>query len=374
MRPFHLAALFFVAANLMTPRGGRPVLRVVRSTAVFSAAIVCWLVFVAAAQVYHQVSIAETVQQAIYAGTALSAAGFFAALHCGGPEGWKVIRWSALVALGSFGVFFLHSARSAGIDPIGLVVEAVRSGDPGVLQFSLYRPVFGTGSGRHEVFAALLVMMWVSVYAQGRAPLTRTWRRLLYRASVLGCAGAVVISLSRAIILALALAAGVYVLRSLASGGRTGQKIMVGYFAAMGLCVAAYLGLFGLLGERFVADTASYSERAVVLESSLESNPLVGTPAQDISSHNFVLDSWLRAGLLGALAATMAFVAVLVAWGRTVARAMSTSAAGHAAMAALVALPVVRLMTAGGGVLHLTEWLALGFFGGYLARRQRRSP
>ncbi len=93
-----------------------------------------------------------------------------------------------------------------------------------------------------------------------------------------------------------------------------------------------------------------------------------GVSTRLASSHNFVIDTWLRAGIAASLAALA--VAVLVC-GLFIALAFTLphEPPWMLPVVAMLALPVIRFFTAGGGLIPPVQWVALGVVAGFLSYR-----
>jgi len=217
------------------------------------------------------------------------------------------------------------------------------------------------------------------VYAATRVPVRGRVPRLLFRTSIAASALLVVLSLSRAITVALVLGAALWPIRSLVTGRLSRKTARLALLSAPVVVGGVVLGVGSVIWNRFAAQPGSYAARTSALSASVDTNPLLGGAAQaQVSAHNFVLDSWSRGGVLPALAAAAAVVALVWVWWQLAATAVGAKdeiggAKRHLVVAALGVLPIVRLMTAGGGILHLTEWLALGFFGATRLMPERES-
>jgi hypothetical protein len=86
----------------------------------------------------------------------------------------------------------------------------------------------------------------------------------------------------------------------------------------------------------------------------------------------FILDSTLRAGFLGGLAALTIVVLVLAQFLQLALR-LPSEPAWMLPVTAALALPMIRFFTAGGGVIPPVQYIGLGMVAGFLAYRRTLS-
>ena len=127
---------------------------------------------------------------------------------------------------------------------------------------------------------------------------------------------------------------------------------------------------FGLvLYIRFTEDTTSYTARESLYSTAFSEIPshflTGGVDTLGASSHNYVLDSLLRAA--SRRDPRRSGVPVDPADLAGPARANAPCTDWLVPVAAAFALPLVRLATSGGGLINPVEWVTLGFITGALA-------
>ncbi len=95
-----------------------------------------------------------------------------------------------------------------------------------------------------------------------------------------------------------------------------------------------------------------------------------GVTTAGASSHNFVIDSWLRSGIFGGICALV--VGFLVV-GLLIRLAVNLHREPLWVLptAALLSLPAVRMFTAGGGLIPPVSWIGLGVAAGLMAYRRQ---
>lgn len=265
------------------------------------------------------------------------------------------------------------SAHRAGVNIVSAVRTAL-AGNPHVLQFGVFRAAFASvapdarANLRHEIFGALLVVCCVGVSASARSGFAR--RTMLITTLATGVL--VVLSLSRSVTLALALAAVVAVARLVIT-----SRIKVGTFVLglAGLAVVPYaiVKALPLLSARFSA-TDSYDARLAAvgqLSAGIGERMLIGGPIPSTSTQNLVLDAVLRAGLVAGLAALVIEAVFVILGVRAVALFWRTgSMAALAAVGAAMQL-LVRSLTGGQNLMHQVQWFALGLLIAVLYRGAR---
>lgn len=373
--------LGFVVLVVLTHRA-RTFLPVLRVTMPFTIAnaVLCtvWL----ATNGYHGLGFRQPVQQlsylavflavgtVVYRGVALDNRGFI-----------ELMRWAALLTGVTLVVALSFSMVTNGVNPVPVFAKTISRADPEILQKELFKTAF-TGFGydedavrgniRHEVFGAVLMAMYLSATCVSLRPFRRQAQRVLYRLSIGLGALLIVLSMSRSVMIAAAAWPLLGALKPLLSG-RISPRVVGAALLTIGLGVAmAVVGLLNVLWVRFTQDTSSYQARDNLLQMAyrnIVSHMLTGgvDTASD-SSHNFVIDTWLRSGIFGAAAALV--VAVLVV-GLFVGLAFNLhrEPAWMLPVTALLALPAVRMFTAGGGLIPPIQWVALGVAAGFLTYR-----
>lgn len=297
-------------------------------------------------------------------------------------SGLAVLRWAALACNAALVGALAVSMSVNGVDPLRVFVDTVASGDPNVLQRELFRSAF-VGFGledesvksqlRHEVFGAVLVSLYVALTARLLHPFRSRAAAWLFRLSVLVSVLLLLVSLSRSLLLAMLVWPALVLWRQLRSG-KVSPQFVGGAMTAV--AVGLLLGITGflqVLWSRFVEDTSSYQSRDALLRQSWENiqdHWLVGgVETIGESSHNFVLDTWLRTGVFGAAAAALVFVLLVGLLLGFVGR-LHVEPEWMVPVLALVALVVVRMLTAGGGAIPPVMWTSLAAAAGFLAFRR----
>jgi hypothetical protein len=375
-----LFAVTAVAALRLRPRSHLPVLRVgLPFLGALCLLLALWLV----AARYHGSLPVEIVQQAMYvAATVVIGTLVYRAAVSDDRRAVRLLRWSASLAVGSLLLALSYSMLHNGVSPMGAFGRAVASADPSVIEREVFRSSF-SGFGydpesarsqfRHEIFAAVLVAMLVSAWASRLEPFTRRWASIVYRVAMVLCVALLLVSLSRAVLIAALAWPLVSLLRTVRLFALSSRQIAAAYASVAAVGVVVVSGIGTVLWARFTQDTTSYHGRTALYASALsrigEHPFLGGADVSGTSSHNFVLDAWLRGGVLMAAAAGVAMVVLAMMWLGWLARVHRDPAWMVPAVAAF-ALPLDRMLTAGGGLIPPPEWVTIAFILGALAYRR----
>lgn len=298
----------------------------------------------------------------------------------------ELMRWAAVVAPLTLVAALALSMLRNGVNPANAFASAISSGNPEILQKELFRASFAgfgldaatvQGNIRHEVFGALLLAMEVSGWAVGMRPPTSTRLRTAFRIGIIVGALLLLTSLSRSVLLAALVWPALVGVRAVIRM-RLPARHLGAAFVALALLAAGLVSGFGLvLWNRFTTDTSSYQARTQLLNSAasnIQTHLFTGgVDTVSGSSHNFVLDAWLRGGLFTMLPALFALGSLLVIWGVLLWR-IGRSPGWMVPVTAAMALPIVRMFTSGGGLIPPVSWVALGFVAGVLASRLVPSP
>lgn len=338
----------------------------------------------AAVSAYHGGLPTSAVQELIYLSVFVVFATFFfwSSLD---PE-FRVVhtlRWAAAAAAVVLVVGIHVSALSNGVNPVAVLQQTISTGDPAVLQRELFLASFG-GYGfdedtaranfRHEVFGALLLAMYVSAWAVRLRPLTDRLTRGCYRASMVACVLLLAVSMSRALLIAAALWPLLAMWRSARARELTGRRLAAAVAAVGAGVLLAISGLGQVVLAKFTEDTTSYEARGGLYEQALVDIGshlwLGGVDTKGQSSHNFVLDAWLRGGVLVAAFAAALLLLLLAVWLIWIAR-LPVEPVSMVPVVAAMALPIDRMLTAGGGLIPPVSWLTLAFVAGVVAARMR---
>ena len=378
-----LAMVLFALVVLMTHRGTafQPVLRIALPFVVANAVLcVVWL----ATNGYNGLGFRQPIQQLLYLGIFLAVGTVVYRGVSLDTKGFvELLRWAALVTSLTLILGLSFSMITNGINPGTVFAKMISSGDPEVLQKELFKSAFtGFGFGeeavrgnfRHEVFGSVLLAMCVSAACAGIRPFKSRRQRVLYRFSIGLGAALVIVSMSRSVMIATAIWPLLALLRPMLAGRLTPRVVGA---ALLGLAVTVALSVVGLatvLWVRFTEDTGSYEARDRLYEEAYENIGdhflTGGVTTAGASSHNFVVDSWLRSGVFGGISALVVgfiVVGLLIRLALTLHR----EPAWMLPTAALLALPAVRMFTAGGGLIPPVSWIGLGVAAGLMAYRRQ---
>jgi hypothetical protein len=338
---------------------------------------------IAASQVYLGLPLVPVARQLLYLASALAIAGYFCrAVRVKDPAVIAVARLSSVVLCVSLLIGLGLAMAVNGVNPVAVLGRTLAAGDPEIFQKEIFKSAFEgfgraegevAGNLRHEVFGALLLSMLVSTWAMRVGADPTRWQRRLYRLSMVLGIGLLLLSMSRAVLLAAIMWPLLAALRNLRRGEMSGRQLAVVGAGVVALGGVAVSGLGTVLYNRFFIDTASYEGRAGHYSDAVES---VGdhwvTGGYDTvgqSTHNLVFDTLLRNGIFAALPALLlvGLVAATMVW--LVAR-LDRLPPSMVAVTAALALPLVRMVTIGGGAISPVSWLTLGFVLGVLAARR----
>ncbi len=336
----------------------------------------------AGANVYHSKGVRGPLQEAVQL-VALVAVGalIYRAARYPSTRVLEAARWTALVAGISLLVALSVSMAANGVNPAAIFAQTVAQGDPEVLQRELFRSAFAgygieedsvRGNIRHEVFGAVLTAMCLSSAAARMHPLRTPSAARLYRVSMAIGAGLIVVSLSRSAMLAGLTWVLLAVLTQARRFGVTNRQLAVVSVALVAVGAAVASGFASVIYVRFIEDTSSYQARDRLVGESVAAIPAhVWTGGMDpagASSHMFIIDSTLRAGILGGLAALVIVLLVLALFLQLV-RRLPSEPTWMLPVTAALALPLIRFFTAGGGVIPPVQYVGLGIVAGFVAYR-----
>ncbi len=369
--------LGLVTAAAVSPRDLGRVLAVARPFVIANAVIVVvWL----ATSLYHGLGIRPVLQQAAFLFSFVTlAAGVFAVFSRDLDRTARTLRWAAAASAVVLVAALSYSMLVNGVNPARVFARTIASGDPEILQKELFKSAFVgfgfdasvvRGNIRHEVFGALLMAMGLSSVCAYLRPPAPGWERWLFRGSLALGAGLLLLSMSRSVMIAAAIWPVLLQLRYLMAGriSRNFPLIVAGAVALVsGLLI---LGVAQVVWVRFTQDTSSYEKRDELISRAFanlsDSAFSGGVETASASSHNFIIDTWLRAGFVAAAAA--ALVVLFVAWrfGSLVVR-LPREPVWVVPMTALLALPLVRFVTAGGGLVPPVSWVTIAVVTGLVA-------
>ena len=378
----HLVAIALFALVVLATHGTHLAVRVIRLAGPFVAANFALTIIWVCANRYHDLGVRQPVEQLVLLGAFLAVAvATLALLREPGGRGVAALRWSTWVCLASLVGAITFSMAVNGVNAADVFARTITSADPEILQKELFRSSFGgfglaeesvMGNIRHEVFGALLLALCVSSACRLLQPFGSRGATRVY---LLGQGLAVfllLLSMSRSVILGLAAWPLLGVLRQVLRGRVTPRGAGAGLLVAGGAGLLAAVGVLQVLWVRFTEDTSSYEARDTLLQAAFQnlggSLATGGVSTELASSHNFVIDTWLRAGIAASLAAV---VVVVLVGGLFLALAFTLPREPEwmLPVTAMIALPVVRMFTAGGGLIPPVQWVALGVVTGFLSYR-----
>jgi hypothetical protein len=378
----HMAAILLVAAVVLGTHRGHLASRVVRLTEPFVIANFALTVIWVFANRYHGFGVRQPAEQMLLLVAFVAVAvAVLAILRDPDRRGVELLRWSTWVCMAALVAAMTFSMAANGVNAADVFARTITSADPEILQRELFRSAFGgfglaeesvMGNIRHEVFGALLMAMCVSSACRLLRPFATRLQSATY---LLGQGLAVLLlllSMSRSVILALAIWPLLGLLRQLLVGRVTPRGAGAGILLIGTGGLLAAVGVLQVLWVRFTQDTGSYEARDNLLQQAYDSlgrsMATGGVSTKSASSHNFVIDTWLRAGIVASLAA---LIVVVIVCGLFIALAFTLpqEPSWMLPVTALLALPVVRLFTAGGGLIPPVQWVALGVAAGFLAYR-----
>lgn len=384
----HQAVFLGVAVVLVLARPMRNLVPVLRLTKVFLALNALMLVVWAAVTLYHGALPTIPIQEGIYLGVFVIMATYFFRAASGQEAGaLKALRWSATGAAGLFVAALLLSMVSNGVNPMNVIQQTLATSNPEVLQKELFRSSFVgygydaasiRGNIRHEIFGAILLAMYVSVWAEGLLPKVRDLGWRVRQAGLVLASLLLLVSMSRAVLIAAAAWPLLYVYRSLRTMTLSNRQVATIYVVGGAFILLLVSGVGEVIWVRFTQDTASYSSRGGLYDAAfanLRSTWLFGgedTTGQ--SSHNFAIDAWLRGGIVVFLLALCILALLIVVWLSLLVN-LPRAPMWMVPVAAAFALPIDRMLTSGGGLIPPVSWLTLAFAAGALCYRselQRR--
>lgn len=379
----HLVVMMLFLALIVAShrlRAFRPTLRICLP---FVAAALFLLVIWVATAFYHTRPLLPPVQDVVYLSVMLAVGTVVYRLAAAGPDAVRLLRWSALAASLVLGLGMSISMAVNGVNPVQVFATTIATGDPEVLQRELFRSAFVgfgldeedvSGNARHEIFGAILASLYVSSWAAHLQPPSERSGLLLYRASLCIGAGLLLVSMSRAVLIAALLWPLLGLFRLLVSGRMRPGHLALVAVSAVGLLAATAAGFVQVIWFRFTADTSSYEARNGLYDLAVENirnSPLTGgAETAGASAHNFIVDSWQRSGILAAVAATV-MVGLLLGLFFALAARIGEEPDWMVPVTAALALPLIRIFTAGGGLITPVSWIVLGFVAGVVAYRTR---
>ena len=378
----HQAVLLLAALIILLARPLRTNVAVIQVALPFIALNVLMLVVWSGIDLYNGQLPRTPLQEMLYLGVFIVFGTYLARAASGAePGALHQLRWAAAAAGGMLILALSVSMLSNGVNPLAVLQQTIAAANPEILQKELFRSSFVgygydadsvRGNIRHEVFGAVLAAMYVSVWAEGLAPSAGVARNIR-RVALVVCAGLLLISMSRAILVAAAVWPLLGLLRSARTYSVTRRQLTLVSAAFFGLVVLLVSGVGRVLWIRFTQDTQSYQSRGGLYSQAVDAIRLNfwtgGVPTAGESSHNFVVDAWLRGGVLVALAAAGILLVLLVSWVSVVVK-LPFEPEWMLVVAAAFALPIDRMLTSGGGLIPPVSWVTLAFIAGAFAYRR----
>lgn len=323
-------------------------------------------------------------QELAYLTICVVLATFFRWTAAGGhPRALAVLRWSAAAATVVLLVALSASMLANGSNPAAVLGRTISTGDPDLMMRELFKTGF-TGYGfdedtvranlRHEIFAAVLLSMYVSAWARHLCPFDSRVAAAAYRLALVLGTCLLLLSMSRSVLIAALAWPLVAAFRALRRQGFGLRQVVAVYGVIGATMLVVVSGVGGLLWARFTENTRSYEAREELYGSTfarIQENFFTGgVSTAGASSHNFVLDAWLRGGVLVAACAAAVLVILFWTWGKWLAR-LPAERVWMVPVVAAFALPVSRMLTAGGGLISPVGWVTLAFVLGAIAGRHR---
>jgi hypothetical protein len=379
----HQAILLLATALLLVVRPWRTNLPLMRTATPFVVLNVVMLTLWTGMSAYNGDVPRTQAQEVIYLVVFVVFGTYLARAASGAEPGALVLlRWAAVAAAVTLVLAFSVSMLGNGVNPVAVLQRTIASADPELLQKELFRSSF-TGYGydsetvrgniRHEVFGAVLLAMYVSVWAEGLAPGNPGWGRFIRRAGLVACTGLLILSMSRAVLIAAAVWPLVSVMRSVRTYTVSRRQLTVLYGALAGVGLLVVTGVGRVIWVRFTQDTTSYQSRGGLYDQAWaqirQSLWTGGVETTGESSHNFVVDAWLRGGMLVAIAAGAILLLLFVDWGALLVR-LPREPLWMVPVAAAFALPIDRMLTAGGGLIPPVSWMTLALIAGAFTYRR----
>ena len=379
----HQAVLLLATVVLLVARPWRTNLPLMRAALPFITLNVVMLALWTGTSAFNGDVPRAQAQEVIYLVVFVAFGTYFARAASGAePGALLLLRWAAVAASITLVIAFAASMLGNGVNPVGVLQRTIAAADPELLQKELFRSSF-TGYGydsetvrgniRHEVFGAVLLAMYVAAWAEGLAPGGPGWGRFIRRAGLVACTGLLLLSMSRAVLIAAAVWPLISVMRSVRTFSVTRRQMAVVYGALAGIGLLVVSGIGRVIWIRFTQDTTSYESRGGLYEQAFQgirqSFWTGGFETAGESSHNFVVDAWLRGGVLVAVAAAAILLLLFVDWAALLVR-LPAEPLWMVPVAAAFALPIDRMLTAGGGLIPPVSWVTLALVAGAFTYRR----
>jgi O-antigen ligase len=383
MDSLHEVAIFCFTVYLLLRLRFRAYAPTLRTAAPFVVVNVYMLGAIAASQLYLGESLVPAARHLLYLVAAVTiAAYFYRAVKVTDTAVIAAARMASLVLSLSLLLAFGLAMAANGINPVAVLGKTVAAADPEIFQKQVFTSAFASfgrtegdvsGNIRHEIFGALLFSMLVSTWAMRVGVSPARWQTRLYRLSMVLGVVLLVLSMSRAVLIAALVWPLVAAVRTLRRAELSLGQLAVMAAAVVAVGGLAVSGLGAVIYNRFFVDTTSYEGRAGHYTAGLGAIAdhwvTGGYNTAGHSTHNLVLDTLLRNGLFAALPALLVLCLVAATMVVLVVR-LDRLPAYMVPVTAALALPLVRMLTIGGGAISPVGWLTLGFVIGVLAARR----
>ncbi|MFD2091527.1 O-antigen ligase family protein [Blastococcus deserti] len=377
-----LAILGFTAYLLLRLRA-RTYAPALKTGAAFVVANLYMIGAIAASQLYLGLSLVPVARQLLYLVGAVAIAGYFCrALRVTDTAVIAAARLTSVVLCVSLLIGLGLAMAVNGVNPVAVLGRTVAAADPEIFQKEIFKSAFvgfGRAEGevagnlRHEIFGALLLSMLISSWAMRVGANPTRWQRRLHRLAIVLGTVLLLLSMSRAVVLAAIMWPLLAALRTLRRGEMSGRQLAIVAASVVALGGVAVSGFGAVIYNRFFIDTASYEGRTGHYRDAFDavSDHWVtgGYDTVGVSTHNLVFDTLLRNGVFAAIPALflVCIVAATLWW---LAARLDRLPPSMVPVAAALCLPLVRMVTIGGGQISPVGWLALGFVLGVLAARR----
>lgn len=392
---YHLAAVVFTFVYLFLRRSRGEVTLVLQEYALFYWCFSLFLALELLANAVHRdayAGIGEVVRQASYGLVSVFVAALFVRIQSRSFQ--RVLVWACPFSTVVVLTLLTAPLVRQGVNPLGVLANAVSSGDPAVVLRDFFRAAFRSAgldaaapNLRHGVIGALLLSLLLTLLVWRRSRWPRS-TNVVVLCSATVCLSFILVSLSRSVILSFAISLGIYVALPLLRGRVTARHLTGAVTILLVGIALAVLPQGKLLRGHFSGNTGSYTQRYDASARALErfgESALLGSERLDEygavveSPHDVVLNALLAGGVVAALAAGAFLVIALSKWlrvaknyvgGRTEYWALDVR---QFCVLSIGSYPIARFLTAGSGSLQLVEWVALGaFFGILMANEQER--
>jgi hypothetical protein len=357
-----------------------------RTGAAFVVANLYMLGGIAASQFYLGLTQVPAAKHLFYLVAAIAIAGFFCrAVRAPDPTVIIAARSLSVVLCVSLLLGLGVAMAVNAVNPVAVLAMTVAAGDPEIFQKELFKSAFQgfglsedevAGNLRHEIFGALLLSMLISSWAMRVGPDPTRRQERLHRLSLVLGVVLLLLSMSRSVLLAAMAWPVLAALRSVRRGELSGRQLGIVCASVVAFGGVAASGLGAVIYNRFFTDTTGYQSRASNYSDAVNSVAdhwlTGGYDTVGVTTHNLVLDTLLRNGIFAALPALLIVGIVAATFGWLVA-GIDRLPPAMVPVTAAVGLPLVRMLTNGGGQIPPVGWVAFGFALGILAARRAAS-